>query len=556
MTSERTKGGRSMRAVPAHRRIKELQPALVAILLLVIVSCKKTLPAPAPNLAAGSLSGLSSATVGTPQTIRVAGSENVSIDGGKDSYAHVTYAPAVKMFEDADLRSTLMGISSDGHGFLFQNAPAKIQSLQAGDIVMVKNELAIKVLGVTTQDDKTLVLAGQPSLREMVQDGVINIDAPVRFHGPKLARAERGPLPSSLLDLLATPAYAQSGLQGSTADVARQQGTTDAAKQAASNIASMVTDGWTVKKWSVVAGAGQANIDLVITKSQGGFVAMIAMKGWIGNFDFVSNVKMNGNAPQQLFQGVKNMQGSLQFDWEIGKSSPGVWATEDRVKLPGGMSISLAPLLEGMPLTLDVSSALLIHPALTGGGEYSRGGFSIAWGNGNAETSSTGAVTGDNTIAMTYNITSDQNVSPIAPNAMVVSYCAPRIELRLDVLGPFASSLSSFGSKIDSMVTRMESVFPQSILDAVAKSPLSKVTASNILASNADVYVQFIATEGTTHAANQSPMPCSKQEIKFTAQGGTAAQFFGLTDGAKSITDLFTKSYTRWNPASDFCKKV
>jgi hypothetical protein len=140
---------------------------------------------------------------------------------------------------------------------------------------------------------------------------------------------------------------------------------------------------------------------------------------------------------------------------------------------------------------------------------------------------------------------------------MVISYCAPRIELRLDILGPFAKSVSAFGSNIDKIASFLESKFlPQSIIDAVAKSPLGKVNASNILSSNADVYVQFIATEGVTHSASVTPFPCSKQEIKFTGQGGTSAQFFGLTDGAKGVTDLFTKTFTRWDPASDFCKKV
>jgi hypothetical protein len=90
----------------------------------------------------------------------------------------------------------------------------------------------------------------------------------------------------------------------------------------------------------------------------------------------------------------------------------------------------------------------------------------------------------------------------------------------------------------------------------ILASPLSKITANNILTSNADVFVQFLATEGVTHAANASPMPCSKQEIKFDAQGCLGAQLFGLTGGAQNTTTLFTKTMTRWDPASDFCKKV
>ena len=160
------------------------------------------------------------------------------------------------------------------------------------------------------------------------------------------------------------------------------------------------------------------------------------------------------------------------------------------------------------------------------------------------------------TLSTTYQVTADQSISPIAPNAMVISYCAPRIELRLDVLGTLSSEVSEFAGNIDAIASSLESLFPQSAQDMIANSWMSKMTASNVLASNADVYMQFVATEGTTHAANVTAMPCSKQEIKFDMDAGTTAQFFGLTNGASSSVNLFTKTYTRWIPDTPFCKGV
>jgi hypothetical protein len=540
--------------------------AVAALLALSPTSCKKKETPATANAQANSQISQITAGEASPAKVHIPDGSNVEVDGSK-SYAHITYLPTVKTFDDSEVRSSLMGISSDGHGFLFQNASQSIKNLQADDVFMVKGEMAAKVLGVVNDDDKTLVLVDQASLADMVQGGDINIDTPVRFTGPRnTAKVDAQPFIENLLDMVDSPVYAQSGLQGSTADEARSKGTQDAAINAAKGIGSAITSGWTVSKYSFVAGDQQCNFDIVLVKSYNGFVARVAAKGWIGNFDFAANMQnivanKGRGAVTHMFSSVKNMKGNIQFDWEIGKESPGVWAEEDRVKLPGGISVPLAPLLGGLPLTLDISAALLIHPALTGGNEYSRGGFSISWGGpgGGFETSSGGAVTdGDQggTINLTYNVTADQNISAVAPNAMVISYCAPRIELRLDVLGPFAKSLSDFGSNIDKIVSKMESVFPKSILDAVAKSPLSKVTASNILSSNADVFVQFIATEGVTHSSSITPAPCSKQEIKFTGQGGGSMQLFGLTDSAKKNTDLFTKTYTRWDPASDFCKSV
>jgi hypothetical protein len=133
----------------------------------------------------GAISQLSNSANATPQARHIAGGQNVSVDGGTDSYAHVTYNDNVKSFDESDVRSSLMGISSDGHGWVFQNAPAGIKALKAGDVFVVKGQLAVKVVGAVTQDDKTLIETGEASLRDLVQSGDVKIDAPVRFHGPK-----------------------------------------------------------------------------------------------------------------------------------------------------------------------------------------------------------------------------------------------------------------------------------------------------------------------------------------------------------------------------------
>jgi len=541
-----------------HTIIRTLGVGCLVISLFAADGCRKKSP---PSLAAAdadAISRLTNTTNVTPQAPKVAGGQNVSIDGGGESYAHVTYNPTVKTFEEAEVRSSLMGISSDGHGWVFRNAPASIRALKAGDIFMVKNQLAVKVIGAVTQGDKTLIATGEASLRDLVQSGELKLNAPIRFHGPKNTARET-PHSHSLFDLIVPPVYAaqDGGLEGPNASAARAAGAADAAKRVAKNAKDYLTSGWTISKWDVTPGDGQANFDLVMAKSQGGFVAMVGMKGWIGNFDVASNLQLNSSAPKQLYQGIKNSKGSIQFDWEIARSSGGVWSTQDRVKLPAGMSVSLAPLLSGLPLTLDISAALQIHPVLTGKNEYSRGGFSISWGGGgNFQTSNTGSVAGGDTLSTTYEVTADQSISPIAPNAMVISYCAPRIELRLDVLGSFSNAVSTFAGDIDTIASALESLLPQSAQDVIANSWMSKMTASNVLASNADVYIQFIATEGSTHAANITPAPCSKQEIKFDLDAGTAAQFFGLTNGASSSVNLFTKTYARWIPDTPFCKGV
>jgi hypothetical protein len=544
--------------------------ALVALLALSPTACKKKPTVESSNADANSKIAALASGPATPAQRHIPGSDGVSIDGGS-GYANVTYSTAVKQFDESEVRASLQGIASDGHSWLFKNASAGIKALKTDDIFMVKGAMAGKVLGVVNQDDQTLIVLAPASMKDTIAGGDMKLNAPVHFHGDgQMAQVEPKPIYRSIFDLIEPPVYAAQSVETIIPNAARDAGTKDAIVQSIQGIAGSTVSGWTVTQYSFTPGQSVCNFQIVLVKDVGGFVARVGAKGTISDFDFATNLDWSKTVATGgkyigpgIFNSVKNMQGTIQFDWEIGKQSPGVWATEDRVALPGGISIPLAPLLGGMPLTLDVSSALLIHPALTGGNEFSRGGFSITWGGGGSgggfSTTSEGAVTnGDQggNINLTYKITNDENISPVAPNAMVISYCAPRIELRFDILGPFASSLSTVGGYIDKAVNLLSGYLPASVKSAIANSPLSKMTASNVLASNADVYVQFIATEGVTHSSNITPAPCTKTQIKFTGEGGLSAQFFGLTDGAKKSTDFFTKDFTEWNPGSNFCKSV
>jgi hypothetical protein len=538
---------------------------VAAVVAFALASCGKTSSPPPAQTGAGSLAALSAnATSGAASSsakFRVATGKNVSATGGH-SIARVTYAPNVKMIGDSEMRASLAGIASDGHRFVFKNAGAAIRNLQAGDILMVKGEMAAKVLGAVSQGEYTLVVVAEPSLGDLLQQGDISIDAPVRFHGPaSSSRLERAPL--SLWNAIEPPLLAQGGREAFQEELKKQKEEGEAANNPAAQAKLLLTSGWKVVTYSIAAENAEAAFHVVLAKQLSGFVGMIAMKGTVGNLDFTTKLSLdratNGQAgamASEIYSGLKNSTGAMQFDWEIGKSTPGVWAEEDRVKLPIGITVPLAEVLDGLPVSLDISTALLIHPGLTGGNEYSRGGFSVGWsGGGGFQARRGGAVTGDNSISTTFGITADGNISPVAANNMVVSYCA-RFELRVDVFGPFAESVGDFGGAIDTIASQMESLLPKSVLEAADQSPLSRVTASSILQSNADVYAQFIATEGVVHAPNVTSVPCSKQEIKFSVQGGAAAQLFGLTPDAKIETDLFSKTYTQWNPPTAFCKGV
>jgi hypothetical protein len=533
-------GGRGKTGVHATRILMAGLVFAAIAAAIGFVGCKKKSSEQTrdstPSSAAGSLAELASrdaSAVG--QTMHVANGNNVSIDGGSGS-AQVEYAPAVKMFGHSDLQSSLMGVSSDGHGFVFQHASPGIQALKAGDVMMVKGEMAAKVVGAVTDQDQTLVLVDQASLHDVVKSGEIKMDLPVRFRGTgKFARRESRPFASTVMDILETPVQAQQIPVGT-------------------KIA-----GWTVAKWSMAAADNEADYDLVMVKSEAGFEAWVGMKGWVGNFDISANLAMPENSSgmlSQLAAKATNLSGFVTVEWEIGKSTPGVWSTEDRVKLPAGISIPLAPFLGGMPLTLDISSAVLLHPGLTGNNEFAHGGFNVSFsGGGNFQSPSSGDLSGAGSMSIKDQITVSNSISPIAPNAMLIAFCAPRIELRYDVLGPFANELGSNGGAVDKVYGKLLGLLPPNVQNGIANSPLSKMTPSNFLKSNADVYLEFVVTGAVTHSASESLFQCTSTTIVYALKAGAAADLFGLTNGAAAEKELFKHGNYFWDPPTEACKK-
>ncbi len=114
----------------ATRKLQRQFVAIAAVFLLLSVSigCKKKPNPGAANAQANSQIGQIAAG-DQNAAIHIPNGDNVTLDGSK-SYAHITYLPSVKMFEDSEVRSSLMGITSDGHGFLFQNASREHQGPQ------------------------------------------------------------------------------------------------------------------------------------------------------------------------------------------------------------------------------------------------------------------------------------------------------------------------------------------------------------------------------------------------------------------------------------------
>jgi len=94
-----------------------------------------------------------------------------------------------------------------------------------------------------------------------------------------------------------------------------------------------------------------------MTKDTGGFKAAVEN----GRHHHRLPVRYEPQIPAtggQLQAAIQGMSGHMHFVWEIGKGTPGVWAEEDKIKLPAGITIPLGPIFAGVPLAIDISSGV------------------------------------------------------------------------------------------------------------------------------------------------------------------------------------------------------
>jgi hypothetical protein len=160
--------------------------------------------------------------------------------GQSSGYAHVTFRPNVWVMEEEEGRGAIIGTSTYENALLFDPSNATARALRTGDVLMIKNLIARKVLAAEETPDGVIVLTEKAALTDLIQDGQIHIEMPVRY-GPLQATV---PKPRSFWSLdLVPPAYAQSP-EGVMAGKAASKGAKDAYNNMVKSFWSDIIDDW------------------------------------------------------------------------------------------------------------------------------------------------------------------------------------------------------------------------------------------------------------------------------------------------------------------------
>ncbi len=463
-------------------------------------------------------------------------------------YAHVTYQSNVRIMQADEGRKALIGISTNGASLLFDSANATARSLRAGDVLLIKGLMARKVLAAEVTPDGVIVLTQHALLTDLIQDGDISIQAPVHF-GALLASINQPVLPlPQWMNFLATPAYAQSP-EGEMAKTAEAKRTMDAYGNIVKGVFNSVISGWDTT-FQATPSEGRTDLDITLKRNDGGFVALITGKGFISNFQFASQINIRKSVLQSMDTRFSNLNGRMDFTWQVAKDSSGVMAEESKIKLPGAVEVPLSEFLDGLPLYLEVSGAILIHPAITGGKEVTKGQFQINYDGSQHFTVKSGNANVDGSMSGDIQLGDHQDLSPTAPLGMLVAFAAPRVELSL--------GLNKIYDKSD---IKKAAEIVDKIADAVAKRLLKPDQYANYqqnglhlgdvfknaLSTDGAAYFQMIGTSASSFTGFSAISPCARYDLSLVGQVGASAEAWGQSVGTIS-KEVFRKGMTRVDP--------
>ncbi len=476
--------------------------------------------------------------------------------------AQVKYANRVRVMEEEQARKSLMGTDSTGAALLFDSSDRTAAALVTGDVLVIKGMLARKVLATETDRNRIVVLTQPAALGEVIEQGSIRVKGTMRFAAREthVSADDFEHYAIRVRDLMIGTAHAQG-----PAEIRRQAaeaaGRSDAVGKAAGNIAKALTDGWQTSFTAEPSG-NRLNLKLTATKDVGGFRALVKGEGYLADFDFDSAIDVEQSVTQRVEAGLRRVNGLMNVDWSVAKDSPGGLTESARIKLPASISVPLAPLLDGLPLFLEVSAAVIVNPAITGGKEFSRGAFRITYDGYQHFRAKEGTIDADGNISGDIKLLEQQNISALAPMGMVVAFAAPRIELSFGLKNIFKmKDIKDAADKVDLIAQQLaQRVLTPEQYQRFQSGPTGSFTfakaADMALKSDAAAYFEFVTTSALSASGMSAITPCSRTELGLSARVGASATAFGQSAGKMEKT-VFEKKSTEIEPrGTKLCEAV
>lgn len=455
---------------------------------------------------------------------------------------HVQYSPDTSIVDLATVGRTLRGVSADHRIFLFEDSPELRAKLIPGKFVLFQG-LDLRKVDAYAVDPKTkdLIVGTETApLNQALKNAQVQFKTPVNFGDVfRQVAADHPPqLPPPFQDALQ---YWRDALHPVVhADLAPHN------MEGEFEYADSDFAVWKIHYHFYVPAGDKMHVDVQMTREANGLNVELNTKAEISNF--IQQWGMNLASGHLILDFRQlNFDTDVDYDWTIKTSENKTPMNEVRFKLPKPARVSI-PLAEftDLPMSLDISEALLFHPAFTTKEEVAKGGFHIKYsGSGGIhidgkETSVEGQGEGDGGIDQTFAF------SPFAAYGLVVAVAVPRVELRMgtDELWDMA--------KIPLPSALTETLSDVLLNNTIAGKWIKNQFGGNPLEIEGAAYLQFVISTTAAASGQQSLVPCQQFTLDANGQAGVDSTWVGTNSNLPAQT-LFSKHVLYRNPNSSIC---
>lgn len=483
---------------------------------------------------------------------------------GREGSAHIVFRPEVKAMDASAVRSALRGVSTNGLALVFDASASGIAALKPGDVLLVKNLMARKVLAVDQQGTERIVLTRVATLPEVATEARISFHQPVHF-GALRAKSSARELPwlERALEVLGPrAAYAQADIVHQDPITHTPGDSVSDAYDAAKNGVNMtikafkaVVDGWDTE-FDATPEEGKLHLTMKLTRNSEAtnVVAEIDGDGYLQDYDTTLDAAMSGGSMSDLTGSFKNINGSMNLIWKIGQKTKGAGPGQSRIDFPTVVATSLAPLLDGLPLYLEIKGSVIVNPVTTGANEYASGSYRLTYdGYQNFKLHGT-SFDSDGPVNMKIDSELPTGVS-LAPTASVVALAAPIVQISfggpaLDVfhVGDLADAADTVNKWADKVAKQYLSpdlyAMFQDTSDLLAKS------LKAVQDTGAMVDMRVVTTTTHMQSGSATMFPCQKETWQFVVYVGATAQALGIPAGSYT-KKIGEKEFHRSNPPNN-----
>jgi hypothetical protein len=469
--------------------------------------------------------GKSGADGGGKGAADTSGKSTASNANGAKATGSVTglkFAPAVATMERKEWLGALKGISTNGDLFLFAANNSTIAALKTGSVLLVKGVMAKKVLAAEVYDGDLAVLTEPASITDVIQDGHITYEYPVRFVSGAVVN-------TALADESSESGWFAENLSVKSAHAASPPDAEEAPTAALSK--TFTVKGWTVE----VTGTPEndkVKLRVKASKEGNGFKATIVGDGYLQNFDAGGDLTVEHGTVEQLQMINRKLNGTMNFTWSVKLDVADRPLQSVKIDIPVVINIPLAPVLGGLPFFLAIDGAVLIKPGFGGAEEISYGEFRITYDGTQKFKIHEGTVDPEGNVSGTVELLKWGNLTKVAPIGLVVAFAAPKIELTFGI----SKALKTF-SDFDAPAAKADKAFDflgRKILGNDAMDKLKDVNFEKaidmIKGNEASASFELISSSGTS-AGTQSWGACEQTDVYISASVNASAKLLGQAAG-------------------------